>query len=134
MTKNEMMEVLAAQGIEFNANATKAQLEALIAGDDIDPAALARYKERLAAGQYRNEFSEAVGETWTKASVRKARRARILIEVDGVEYGSVFKAFQALGLPESKHIKFRGALRKAGELAFDGHNFKVIEIREGANA
>ena len=44
-------------------------------------------------------------------------------EAELVEYSSVLKAFEALGLPIGKHQKFRRELKLRGVNAIDGHTF-----------
>jgi len=70
--------------------------------------------------------SAGVAKSWADASVRAARSARHAVTVNGVQYGSVMKAFTALGLPKGKLIRFRGELKKAGEGVFEGHDFKLV--------
>lgn len=70
--------------------------------------------------------SAGVAKSWADASVRAARSARHAVTVNGVAYGSVMKAFIALGLPKSKLIRFRGELKKAGEGVFEGYDFKLV--------
>lgn len=71
--------------------------------------------------------SAGVAKSWLDETIKAARSARHSVEVDGVAYGSVAKAFKALGLPMSKHIKFRGELKKAGEGVFEGHDFRLVQ-------
>lgn len=72
-------------------------------------------------------LSEAVRKTWLNPNTAAARRQRNGVKVDGVEYGSVRKAFTALRLPDSKHIAFRGRLKAAGKLAFGEHEFVLMD-------
>jgi hypothetical protein len=65
--------------------------------------------------------------SWLKPEVKAARSARHAVEVAGVQYRSFREAFKALGLSDSKHIKFRGELKKAGEGVFEGHDFKLVQ-------
>lgn len=58
----------------------------------------------------------AVAKTWLDPEVRAKRMERHGVEVDGVYYDSVRKAFAALDLPDSKHIPFRAKLKAAGTL------------------
>ncbi len=70
--------------------------------------------------------SAGVAKSWLDETVKAARSARHAVTVDGVAYGSVMKAFIALGLPKRKLIRFRGELKKAGEGVFEGHDFKLV--------
>ena len=81
----------------------------------------------------RRSRSEAIGKTWEDQGVRNARRLRRAVivrtpEGEELTFKSVRAAFDALELPLSKHIKFRGMLRAAeGEtLEFDGYRFKEV--------
>jgi hypothetical protein len=79
------------------------------------------------ADHVKNEKRAAgVTASWLKPEVKAARSARHAVEVAGVQYRSVREAFKALGLPDNKHIKFRGDLKKAGEGVFEGHDFKLV--------
>lgn len=51
---------------------------------------------------------------------------RSRVTVDGVPFGSVFKAFEALGLPIKDHGPFRAKLKKAGKLEYAGKKFEVM--------
>lgn len=62
--------------------------------------------------------AEAVSDTWKNPDVRTARQTKSSVEVDGVEFGSVLKAFVALELPVPKHQKFRLALKASGSEVF----------------
>lgn len=72
------------------------------------------------------DLSAAVAATWNDPDVRAARAARYQVQVGKDTYGSVRKAFAALGLPDNKHVAFRGQLAKAGTGEFNGHKFKVV--------
>jgi TPP-dependent indolepyruvate ferredoxin oxidoreductase alpha subunit len=72
-------------------------------------------------------LSEAVRKTWLRPEVAAARRERHAVMVDGVRYGSVRKAFTALGLPNSKHIAFRGRLKALGKLKYESHTFVIVQ-------
>lgn len=87
--------------------------------------------------------SAAIAASWKDPATAAARASRISVRARGTNYKSVADAFKALELPLSRHIKFRGDLRKAGELDFkfqdaDGKNqsvkFKVVEIAQPAAA
>jgi hypothetical protein len=71
--------------------------------------------------------SAAIAESWKDDDVRKARSTHNAVEVDGVRYRSVREAFKRLGLPDSKHIKFRLQLKMYGEQAFGKYNFTLVQ-------
>jgi hypothetical protein len=71
--------------------------------------------------------SAAIAKSWQDPATAAARATRSHVVVGGVEYTSTHQAFLALGLPANKCIAFRGKLKAAGKLAFDGHMFKVVE-------
>ena len=74
--------------------------------------------------------SAAVKSSWSDAKVAAARSTHNKVKVGGEVYGSVRKAFAALGLPDVKHIKFRGELKRAGKLTFehDGKKFNFTVV------
>lgn len=63
--------------------------------------------------------SAATTRTWADKGVAQARAVRSKVRVGGVQYRSTFAAFQALGLPESRHIAFRMELKTAGRKVFE---------------
>jgi hypothetical protein len=71
--------------------------------------------------------SAAISASWADPDVRAARTARAKVRVGGVVYRSVREAFQALGLPDSKHIRFRMDLKATGKESFGGHTFVLVE-------
>lgn len=60
------------------------------------------------------------------AAKSAAGPTRSRVEVDGVPHGSVFKAFEALGLPIKDHGPFRARLKRAGQLEYAGKKFRVL--------
>lgn len=68
-----------------------------------------------------------ISQSWSNPEVRLSRLTHNAVEVDGVKYESVRKAFKALGLPDCKHIKFRGKLKASGQETFEGHEFVLIK-------
>lgn len=70
--------------------------------------------------------AESIAESWKDPNVAAKRAQRTAVRVDGVEYRSVRAAFIALGLPLSKHIRFRMALKAAGKAEFEGRVFEVV--------
>lgn len=80
------------------------------------------------------DASKAVAKTWEDAEVRAARSLKQKVSVGGTLYRSVRQAFEALHLPDSKHVKFRGEL-KASKTAKFKHGdktftFKLVEQAE----
>ena len=72
--------------------------------------------------------SGAVAKTWQDPEVAAARKARNAVEVEGVRYGSVGKAFVALGLSMNRCVPFRMKLKAApGQTAdFEGRSFRML--------
>ena len=70
--------------------------------------------------------SAAIAASWADKDVaaRRATRHRVVVDGKG-EFRSVREAFCRLGLPISKHIRFRMALKAAGALAFGDLMFRV---------
>lgn len=87
-----------------------------------------RVKQMLDAQPRTNTaHGEAIRNSWQNPDVRERRSQRHKVVVDGEEYDSVRAAFVALGLPLSKHIKFRMELKAAGQLNAHGHDWRVKE-------
>jgi len=82
--------------------------------------------------------SAAVAVSWTDPEVAAARCVKSKVKVDGVEYGSVLKAFIALQLPVNKHIGFRAKLKASGNEVFKHehveHNFVLVTPEQEAEA
>ena len=76
----------------------------------------------------RAKMSAAIRESWNDTEVAAARKQRSAVLVDGVQYRSVGQAFEELGLPMSKCIKFRGELKAAGSLSEFGLSWKIIPL------
>lgn len=74
--------------------------------------------------------SAAIAASWCDKNVAAARAQRHAVSVNGTEYRSVAAAFVALGLPMGSHIRFRGALKAAGKLAYGEHNFKIVAAKK----
>ena len=70
--------------------------------------------------------SAAIAASWADKDVaaRRAERHSVVVEGKG-EFKSVREAFVRLGLPISKHIRFRMALKAAGALEFGNLMFRV---------
>ena len=74
--------------------------------------------------------SEAIAKSWKNPKTRGKRSNRYPVRVNGKEYKSVPAAFEALGLPKSKRIRFRGELVAASGFA-NPKNRALIFEREG---
>jgi hypothetical protein len=76
--------------------------------------------------------ANAIAATWNDPQIAAARAQRTCVRVyDGFddiigEYKSTAEAFRRLGLPLSKHIPFRMALKAAGSKTFAAYTFKVV--------
>ena len=76
--------------------------------------------------------SKAIAATWENDKIAAARSARDSVVVDGKgTFRSVAAAFKALGLPMSKHIKFRIDVKSNGSGTFkygeDEYEFRVVK-------
>lgn len=76
--------------------------------------------------------SKAIAATWENDQIAAARSARDNVVVDGKgTFRSVAAAFKALGLPMSKHIKFRIDVKANGSGTFkygeDEYEFRVVK-------
>ena len=79
--------------------------------------------------------SKAIAATWENDQIAAARSARDNVAVDGRgTFRSVAAAFKALGLPMSKHIKFRIEVKSNGTGIFkygtDEYEFRVVSKQE----
>lgn len=63
------------------------------------------------AEKARANRSAAVSKTWTDPGVAASRAARHQVTVGLVQYRSVGAAFDALGLPATRHVAFRQKLK-----------------------
>lgn len=80
---------------------------------------------------HRRSNSEGIAKSWDNKEVAQKRLTRNGVMVEGVgEFKSVRVAFVALGLPDSKHIRFRMKLKEAGRLNFEfgnkSYTFQII--------
>jgi hypothetical protein len=73
------------------------------------------------------ERAAKISASWADPAVKAARVTRNSVNVNGVEYRSVREAFKDLGLPDSKHFKFRMDLKATGKQSFGGHVFVLGE-------
>lgn len=71
--------------------------------------------------------SKAIAASWSDPATCAARSEKHHVMVGAVEYRSVKDAFEKLGLPLGKHIKFRAELKAKGKHTLDGHVFTVVE-------
>lgn len=76
--------------------------------------------------------SKIIAATWENDQIAAARSARDNVVVDGKgTFRSVAAAFKALGLPMSKHIKFRVDVKANGSGTFkygeDEYEFRVVK-------
>jgi len=79
--------------------------------------------------------SEAIAKSWDNDEIAKARAARDNVSVEGYgTFRSVAAAFKKIGLPISRHIKFRIDLKANGTGTFkygtDEYSFKVVKQEE----
>lgn len=88
-------------------------------------AALGLATEKKATGR---NMASAVSESWKNPCHRTARSKRYAIEADGIEYSSLPKALEALGIEENPAFikKMRSTLVENGSGTLYGINFKVI--------
>lgn len=103
-----------------------AQPKAATAVETKPAKAVKEVKVPLTREEIQAKHSAGVAKTWSDPKVKAARMHRDAVEVDGVQYGSLRKAFKALKLDDTKHIKFRGELKAAGEGTFGGYDFNVV--------
>lgn len=116
---------------ELARNVAHAITEATMPGDERVRRSSILHDERLPRVKFSGN-SESVAASWADEATAKARSTRHHVKVaygkmkEKTEtFGSVRKAFHALGLPESKHIRFRGKLKKSGHEVFE-HNSETF--------
>jgi len=75
--------------------------------------------------------SAAIAASWLRPDVAAKRIERTSVKVKGETFDSVRKAFLALGLPLSVHIRFRMTLKANGSAVFEHegkkYQFTVVE-------
>ena len=67
--------------------------------------------------------SKSIASSWADPEIRADRIARCHVEVDGVVYASVAKAFKALKLDMGPHIRVRMEVKVAGKCLHAGYVF-----------
>lgn len=72
--------------------------------------------------------SAGIAKSWENPEVAAKRAQRSGVEVDGEYYGSVRKAYIALGLDLKDHIQFRMLLKENGKAKVDGRKWKIVPI------
>lgn len=73
-----------------------------------------------------SDRAAAISASWADKNVAAARAKRDRVIVVGVgEFRSVKEAFLRLGLPISKHIRFRMQLKETGQATFDKNTFTI---------
>lgn len=77
--------------------------------------------------------SAGIAKSWDDAEVAAKRKQRhgVEVTVDGVKtsYGSVRKAYIALGIPLNGHIAFRMLLKEKGRVKENGRSWKVVPLQ-----
>ena len=76
--------------------------------------------------------SKSISESWNNPDVAAKRARRDSVKVSGAGvFRSVLEAFKSLNLPQSKHIKFRMALKQVGSGVFEyggkAYEFTIVE-------
>lgn len=84
-------------------------------------------------------LSQAIAASWADPSVAAARMTRhgVVVTCNGStgEFKSVRAAFSALGLPDSKHIRFRMKVKELGQAIFEHEGQKYhFSTTEGAES
>lgn len=119
---------------EIEANTKRVDLE--IPDAKVKKAKAPRLEARIESGESIRLSSNSVGiaKSWDVAEVKEARLTRNGVTVSYSGINAVFKslrvAFAELGLPDAKHIKFRGELKKEGVkvFSFDGIDYKFTVL------
>lgn len=93
------------------------EINAAIESDEVEPV----------AGRAVNN-SAGIAKSWEDPKVAAKRAQRSGVEVDGEYYGSVHKAYIALGLDLKDHIQFRMLLKENGKAKVEGRKWKIVPI------
>lgn len=72
--------------------------------------------------------SAGIAKSWENPEVAAKRVQRSAVEVDGVYYGSVKKAYIDLDLDLKDHIQFRMLLKENGKAKVEGRKWKIIPL------
>lgn len=72
--------------------------------------------------------SAGISASWQDKDVAAKRKQRSAVTVDGVKYGSVRKAYLALGMDLKDHIQFRMLLKETGKQKVDGRVWKIVPL------
>ena len=83
--------------------------------------------EADAAPKHTNN-AEGVAKSWLDPEVAAKRAQRSGVEVDGVYFGSVGKAYAALRIPKADLISFRMHLKEVGATKVDGRAWKIVPL------
>lgn len=93
------------------------------------PKALRPAKVVLTPEEVQAKRIAGVKASWENPAVKAARAAHNGVQVDGVQFKSVYAAYVELGLPVAKHAAFRAKLKAAGELVdSEGRLWVVTEV------
>lgn len=76
--------------------------------------------------------ADAIKKSWTDPKVAAARSERTHVKASGKMFRSVKQAFEELGLPLEKHIRFRMQLKQVAEMTFnhEGRTIKFAVVQE----
>jgi predicted DNA-binding WGR domain protein len=85
------------------------------------------FQEAIEETITKTDRSAAIAKTWADPEVKAARSTRTHVKAGSKVYRSVKQAFEELGLPLSKHIRFRMELKSIGEMTFQ-HNGKSVKF------
>lgn len=76
--------------------------------------------------------ADAIKKSWADPKVAAARSERTHVKASGKMFRSVKQAFEELGLPLEKHIRFRMQLKQVAEMTFnhEGRTIKFAVVQE----
>lgn len=76
--------------------------------------------------------ADAIKKSWADPKVAAARSERTHVKASGKMFRSVKQAFEELGLPLEKHIRFRMQLKQVAEMTFnhEGRTIKFAVVQD----
>ncbi len=102
-----------------------------VIGEGAEPAAAPKKPktETPDAPAAKGSNSAGIAKSWENPEIAAKRAQRSAVEVDGVQYGSVNKAYKALELDTKDLIQFRMLLKETGsQKDADGRKWKIIPL------
>lgn len=99
-----------------------------VIGEGAEPAAAPK-NPKTEKPAVKGSNSAGITKSWEDPAIAAKRAQRSAVEADGVQYGSVNKAYKALELDTKDLIQFRMLLKETGsQKDADGRKWKIIPL------